>query len=91
MYSTNDESYGVYCDSYSLEECYGYKIEDDEITYYMTNMFHGIDDFDCYNNENNEVLKEYKITYKDGRLSNPKKVSSMTSKEYAQKHKINCQ
>ena len=89
LYSTDDDELDdVLCVDKS-SECYGIKTNSNKITYYLEEL--GQDGtLVCDKYYNNEVLIQYEMTYKDGVLSTPKKISSITGKEYVQKHNIKC-
>ena len=91
LYNTVDNvSSGYYCSSLKTNECYGFKINDNKVTYYIEDL--GQDPlYVCETNYNNEVLNEYELTYENGKLSMPKKLSSLMGKEYITKHNISCE
>lgn len=90
IYDFERDNYYYYCsDNNYSSECYQYKIDGNTIKYIVSDL--GQDSYTaCVTNYNKDVLKEYEITYKDGKLSQPNKISSVTGKEYVQKHNINC-
>ncbi len=90
IYDFERDNYYYYCsDNNYSSECYQYKVDGNTIKYVVSDL--GQDSYTaCVTNYNKDVLKEYEITYKDGKLSQPKKISSVTGKEYVQKHNIDC-
>ena len=70
-------------------ECYAYKVENNKIRYYLENMGQEPTTI-CDDRYDLEVLAEYELTYKDGIVSAPKKLSSLTGKQYIEKHNFNC-
>lgn len=90
IYDFERDNYYYYCsDNNYSSECYQYKVDGNTIKYVVSDL--GQDSYTaCVTNYNKDVLKEYEITYKDGKLSKPKKISSVTGKEYVQKHNIDC-
>lgn len=90
IYDFERDNYYYYCsDNNYSSECYQYKIYGNTIKYIVSDL--GQDSYTaCVTNYNKDVLREYEITYKDGKLSQPKKISSVTGKEYVQKHNIDC-
>ena len=84
-----DNGYFYCSDNLYSNECYSYKVDNNTIRYMVANL--GQDNYTaCVTNNDKKVLIEYEITYKDGKLSQPKEISSMIGKEYVQKHNINC-
>ena len=79
-----------YCtNSVYTSECYWFKVTDNKISFYLDGL--GQDPYDvCDTNYNNEVLNEYELIYENGKLSEPKKLSSIFGKEYAKNNKIKC-
>lgn len=79
-----------YCsDSVYSSECYKYEVNGNTVNFMVADL--GQDTYTtCVTNYDKDVLIEYEITYKNGELSSPKKVSSITGEEYVEKHNIDC-
>lgn len=89
IYDFEQDNYYYCSDNNYSSECYQYKVDGNTIKYVVSDL--GQDSYTaCVTNYNKDVLKEYEITYKDGKLSQPKKISSVTGKEYVQRHNIDC-
>lgn len=85
-----DNNYYYCSDNNYSSECYSYVVNGNTIKYMVSDL--GQDSYTaCVSNYNKEVLREYELTYKNGNLSQPKKIFSLTGKEYIQKHNISCQ
>ena len=90
LYDSAGKQEGVLCDASKSNECYGFNIISNKITYYMDNFGHDISTVCDANNQNDAALIEYELTYENGKLSSPKKINSLTGKEYVNKHNIDC-
>ena len=79
-----------YCsDSVYSSECYKYEVNGNTVKFMAADL--GQDSYTaCVTNYDKDVLIEYEITYKNGELSSPKKISSITGEEYVEKHNIDC-
>ena len=80
---------GWLCNEGYQDECYGYKINGNKIKFMLADLGQEIEYAVCNVNKNKQVLAEYELTYKDGKLLKEKK-SSLTGSEYAKKYNINC-
>ena len=89
LFDSNKSTGKFYCSSSKTSECYGYKISGKTITFSVDNLGQDISGI-CKAEYNNEVFVEYELTYNNGKLSSPKKLSSMIGKEYVNKHNIDC-
>ncbi len=78
---------GEYCINVT-SECKEFEIDDNKIYYYLENL--GQDVSTVCKRYNKEVLAKYEISYENGVLLSPKKLSSITDSEYVKKHNINC-
>ena len=75
-----------YCSNYKSSECYGYKVKGNSFTYYLDDL--GNDGaIKCSND--NVVLSEIQVTYKNGKLYS-KTLSSITGEEYKKSHNVDC-
>ena len=88
LYNTINDNGGI-CTKDISNECYDFKIHDNKITYYV-NYFMTSDMVCDYENKDDETMAEFEIIYSNGKLSSPKKISSITAKEYIEKHNIKC-
>lgn len=89
LYNTMSNNSGLYCTD-KTSECNRFEVSNDKIYYYLENLGHDVYNV-CEPFYNKEVLAKYEISYENGKLSEPKKVSSlMTGKEYIEKHNVDC-
>lgn len=78
----------LYC-SYSKVGCYGYKVNDNKITF--TTAILGQDpEYVLCNSNSDYNFYEYEMTYENGILSSPKVITSMTAKDIINKYNIDC-
>ena len=85
-----DVNHLTYCSSRNAL-CEDYKINNNKIVFYAhalsQNDYH-LCNSDISNDE--EVIIKYELTYENDKLSEPKKLSSITKKDYINKGKLNC-
>ncbi len=85
-----DNDYYYCSDNNYSSECHKYEVNGNTIKYIVSDLGQDISYTTCVLNYNKDVLREYEITYEDGKLSKPNKLSSMSGKEYIEKHNIDC-
>ena len=85
-----DFGYRVCPSNYGFDkDCYDFKVEDNKIKYTMI-----VDAQDastiCGEYNNKESFMEYEVEYKNGILSKPKKIKSLTGKQLINNNNIKC-